>query len=557
MTICGIKLTHDSTIAVIENGRLQLSLELEKLSNNNRYKILEDVTMIPQILGDHGYDVHSIDQFVIDGWTGLENSSIRTKDNRSDILLSVAPYHENNIYDSILKSYPFNSLKLDNKCISYNSYTHVAGHVMSAYCTSPFGKDQEDTLVLIWDGGMFPRLYIVRGEKFTVENLGPIFYMGVNVYSMFAQHFGPFRINENVIKDELSIAGKVMAYIACGEVVDEIVTDLYAIYNQNIQEASKFCNIPNFPYTFANQFRAFTKNKGYSDENILTSFHYFLEKLLISSLKERMRCLNLSVRNLCFGGGAALNIKWNSALRRSGLFESVWVCPFPNDAGSAIGAACCEMFVEQKIRSLDWNVYQGPKIIHNELPAEWDSKPCSVNELAKLLHDSGEPVIFLNDRAELGPRALGNRSIIASPTCGNTKNILNWIKYREHYRPVAPLCLEEDAPTIFEPGCPDPYMLYDHNIRKEWLNKIPAVGHLDGSARLQTVSRQSNPCMYELLTEYKKITGIPVLCNTSANYKGSGFFPDTLSASKWGKVNYIWCENMLYEKAEKNKFNLF
>jgi carbamoyltransferase len=135
------------------------------------------------------------------------------------------------------------------------------------------------------------------------------------------------------------------------------------------------------------------------------------------------------------------------------------------------------------------------------------------------------------------------------------KRVLNYIKNREDYRPVAPICLEEDAKDIFAPGSKDPYMLFDHIVRPKWKDRIPAVCHLDGTARLQTVNEAENPVLYRLLIEYKRLSGTPLLCNTSANYSGKGFFPDLSSAMKWGKVNYVWCDNALYEKEKKVTFS--
>ncbi|MHC2176419.1 putative NodU family carbamoyl transferase [Bradyrhizobium diazoefficiens] len=106
------------------------------------------------------------------------------------------------------------------------------------------------------------------------------------------------------------------------------------------------------------------------------------------------------------------------------------------------------------------------------------------------------------------------------------KDHLNDIKRREHFRPVVPICLEDRAPEIFSPGTPDPYMLFDHQTRANWRDKIPAVVHLDGSARLQTISRNSPHKIAALLIEFEQLTGIPLLCTTSANLHGRGFFPD-------------------------------
>jgi carbamoyltransferase len=110
---------------------------------------------------------------------------------------------------------------------------------------------------------------------------------------------------------------------------------------------------------------------------------------------------------------------------------------------------------------------------------------------------------------------------------------------------VAPICLEDRAPEIFSPGTRDPYMLFDHEVRSGWTQRIPAVVHLDASARLQTVG-PDNPVMFRLLIAYERATGVSVLCNTSANLKGSGFFPDAESAMRWGRTRYVWSEGTLY-----------
>ncbi len=294
--------------------------------------------------------------------------------------------------------------------------------------------------------------------------------------------------------------------------------------------------------------RARLRLKAMAPEDVLASFHAFLERLLIRGVTISLqRYSSLGPRNLCISGGGGLNIKWNSALRASGLFDAVWVPPFPNDSGSAIGAACAAMAVQKGLVELEWSVYSGPALRDSKVPPEWDAAPCSMRELAILLA-SKKPVIFLTGPAELGPRALGARSILASATLSGMKDRLNDIKLREHFRPVAPICLEDRAPDIFIPGTPDRYMLFDHRTRAEWQDKIPAVVHLDGSARLQTVPRTSQHKIAELLVEYEKLTGIPLLCNTSANHHGCGFFPDVAAACEWGRIGHVWCDGMLWTK---------
>jgi carbamoyltransferase len=113
--------------------------------------------------------------------------------------------------------------------------------------------------------------------------------------------------------------------------------------------------------------------------------------------------------------------------------------------------------------------------------------------------------------------------------------------------------MEEHAPRIFDPGTHDPYMLFDHYVRAEWKTRVPAICHLDGTARLQTVKAQENESIYRLIDEYYRLTGIPLLCNTSANFNGSGFFPDCESAMQWAGVNYVYCAGILYEKIARAK----
>ena len=281
----------------------------------------------------------------------------------------------------------------------------------------------------------------------------------------------------------------------------------------------------------------------------MATLHVFFQDVLVEKLTALAARYPDYANYLSIVGGCGLNIKWNSAIRNTGVFRDVWVPPFPNDSGSALGVACCEMVAQGGPLHLDWHAYLGPHLKDNtdSLP-DWDSAPCSLQELAYILHTYNEPVVYLNDRAELGPRALGNRSILAAPVSPEMKKTLNRAKKREDYRPVAPICMEEYAAEIFSPGSSDPYMLFDHKVKPDWLEKIPAVCHLDGTARLQTVSEAGNQEVYTLIDAYRKLSGVPLLCNTSANYNGSGFFPDVKSAMEWDKVPNIYSEGKIYFK---------
>jgi carbamoyltransferase len=545
MLTCGLKLTHDSTIAVFEQHKLLMSIELEKIDNNNRYKIIDALENISSILKENGIQYSDIGRWVVDGWIGLNDSKIVSQRLNKKVELKVAPYHEIDLSKNILERNVFYGVLIEDQPIQYESYSHVGGHVLAAYYTSPFHKRNENSLILVWDGGMHPRIYGYDTKKRSIVNHGAIFSLGVNIYSIFSQYFRPFKINENVIKDELSIAGKVMAYIAYGKVDEQILLDLQRAYELTAKAAEDLNLIPSYPHLFAKAFTSISKGKSYKDENVLTSFHFFLGDLLLNKLKQ------FEGENICISGGAALNIKWNSSIRNSKLFKDVWVPPFPNDSGSAIGAGLCSLHYHNIVNDechFSWDIYSGPKLKKSNIPNGWTEMPFTIKMLARLLAETDEPILFINGNSELGPRALGNRSILCSPHTLGNKDRLNYLKMREYYRPVAPICLEEYGPDIFDPGSPDPYMLFEHRVRENWREKIPVVTHFDNTARLQTIDKTSNPIMYLLLHEFYLITGTPLLCNTSANFKGCGFFPDLASAMDWGQIKYVWSEGILYYK---------
>ncbi|WFU23346.1 carbamoyltransferase N-terminal domain-containing protein [Bradyrhizobium sp. CB1717] len=552
MRICGIKLTHDGAISVVEDGRLVFCTEQEKRGNSPRYQSVENLDAVVLALAEHGLDPRDIDQFVIDGWDGEIESQFQVLSGAVPIALKGAPYVERHA-EGLLDSVDGFGLILGGKVFPYKSYPHVTGHVASAYSTSPFASAGKPAFCLVWDGSIFPRLYYVepRGARF----IASLFPMIGHAYAAAGLHFGPYR-QPNRSSWDLGIAGKLMAYIALGSVDESIVAVFQELYEKRFaadtEQARRYrAHINNAESSLAAVHDFFEASSlrltAKRAEDVLASFHVFVERLLVKEMA--MVLLRYSslpgARNLCIAGGCGLNIKWNSALRAAGLFDDVWVPPFPNDSGSAIGAACGAMAAQNGFGPLEWSVYSGPDLQDSELPPDWEAAPCSLRELAAILADN-KPVIFLSGRAELGPRALGGRSILAAPTSTAMKDHLNDIKRREHFRPVAPICLEDRAPEIFSPGTPDPYMLFDHQTRAEWRDKVPAVVHLDGSARLQTISRNSPHKIAALLAEFEQLTGIPLLCNTSANLHGRGFFPDAAAACQWGRVEHVWCDGELW-----------
>jgi carbamoyltransferase len=232
---------------------------------------------------------------------------------------------------------------------------------------------------------------------------------------------------------------------------------------------------------------------------------------------------------LCMAGGVALNCVLNAYLRDKSSFENIWVQPAAGDAGTALGAALWidSQQREENARYFEMeHAYWGPGYTDDEIEKfiKWAKVPYRKSEniaedAAAILADD-KIIGWYQGRMEFGPRALGSRSILASPINASMQARLNEVKDREDFRPVAPVVLEDDAPEWFENASYSPFMLFVHNVRNDKASQIPAVRHVDGTARIQTINRSQHRLYHDLLQEFKKLTGVPVLINTSFNTLG-------------------------------------
>lgn len=541
----GLKLTHDGGFALLDGTTLVCSHETEKSGNQPRHAPLR-LSDVEPALELYGASPDDVDRVLVDGW--IDSCATIGEDGR-EATLPVAPYHETQGHRDVLMPLELTGLGLGKRSMPYLSYTHAAGHAAGTYAVSPWARDGLSALVLVWDGAMLPRLYRIDPNAPAIEPLRPLLACSGHVYPVFGSHFGPFIPGDDApTHDELpkeallDLSGKVMAWVGLGEVRDDLVSWLERVYSETASTRWEFV------FDFARAARRHADAEGLRDEDVVASFQAFLGGKLVAALARMLEHDPELPRRLCFTGGCALNIAWNAQLRACGLFEDVWVPPFPNDAGSGLGVAAADLLRSGEGPAIDWDVYRGQPLIPSSPADGWSAAPCDIPALAGFLHDTERPVVFLNGRAELGPRALGNRSILCSARSAHTKELLNDMKAREWYRPVAPICLEDDAPAVFDPGSPDPYMLFTHRVRSSWRDRVPAIVHVDGTARLQTIRREQNPTVAALLAEYRRLSGIPLLCNTSANLKGSGFFPDLRSATEWPPARHVWCDQMLFTR---------
>ncbi len=232
-------------------------------------------------------------------------------------------------------------------------------------------------------------------------------------------------------------------------------------------------------------------------------------------------------RNLAMAGGVALNCVANSRLFEFGPFDSVWVQPAAGDAGTALGAALAVATELGDHPSAMSTAALGPEWSDAEIEAclhaaavPFERPPDLARAVAQAL--AGDAIVaWFQGRSEFGPRALGHRSLMAHP--GHAANLerLNDVKGREQFRPVAPMVLLEDASCLFEGGpIPSPHMLFTHRVKRGWAARIPAVVHVDGTARIQTVAAGDEPLVHSMISGFKSITGLPVVVNTSLNTAG-------------------------------------
>lgn len=239
---------------------------------------------------------------------------------------------------------------------------------------------------------------------------------------------------------------------------------------------------------------------------------------------------------LTLAGGVALNCVANSRIAREGPFSQVWVQPAAGDAGTALGGALL-LTAGEGIKTepmtgadlgRDWSDAELGACL--KTAAVTFERPADIAATVAQALAENRIVAWFQGRSEYGPRALGHRSLMAHPGHAGNLERLNDVKGREQFRPVAPMVLADRAPEIFDGPMPSPYMLFVHDVAEPWRDRIPAVVHVDGTARIQTVDREREPLVARMLAEFERLTGLPVVVNTSLNTAGRPMVDDPRDA---------------------------
>ena len=521
---------HDSAVALIQNGKVLNAVEEERFTG---------------IKHDFSFPINSIN------WI-LKQNNISSKD------ISTVCYYENPKlkHDRDWKSYwkyfwknPFKFPKRLNHLddleqifplskIIYNN--HHLSHLSYSYFTSDF---QESAILSVDGVGEWDTTVLASGKDNIIKRYSEVVYphsLGL-LYSTITAFLG-FKPNEGEYKvmglapygTHLFHHKKFDKLIKETEDGFELNMDYFAYhYSDKImfnQKLSKLLGVPNrLPEEPINDIH----------KNISAALQYTYEKhffRLLNKLHEKTKS-----DNLCLSGGCAYNGTANGKIQSKTPFKNIWIPPAPSDAGSAIGAALHYWNHITNDRKVNTTPFLGPseKLLDIvKVVKENDDKifyeALSDEELfpkvAKLISE-GNIIGWVRGQLEFGARALGNRSILADPRDPQMKRRVNMVvKKREGFRPFAPLCCYDDMKNFFTPTIEIPYMNQIVSVKPQHRKKLPAITHIDGSSRVQTLREDFNPKMYKLLKEYQKITKYPILLNTSFNLKDQTMVRDSQEA---------------------------
>lgn len=523
MNILSIKAGHDGQVCSIEDGTLVFSYEAEK-NSGRRYAEASAY----DLLNAMGSVQEKPEAIAVSGWS-VGTSPLGYPIGAGYLGLTVPRITQWNF--------------LGQK-ILLGASSHERSHLLCSYAMSPFPQG-EPCYALIWEGFLGAIYKIDAGLN--ISKLVEVMRAPGDRYA-FAHAIVDPTFSLPAGKIRLSDAGKVMA-----------LAGFYRTVNPSPEEAELLIRVLNSSETVdcldkGKYARLQLYNSGIASESSKR-----LARLVSDGIFGRFfEALDKNCKEkypLLIGGGCGLNCEWNSRLLHSGKFESVFIPPCCNDTGSAIGTAVDIQWILTGKAKLIWNVYAGQDFeddlsaIRSAGTVDFRLVGGGLPIIAEALRN-GKIIAWVSGRCEIGPRALGNRSILAAPFLSDTRDRLNRIKQRESFRPIAPVCMEEDLMRCFEMGGTSPYML---QFAKVTAPSLGAITHVDGTARPQSVSRAQNALLYDLLFEFRKISGYGVLCNTSLNFKGCGFINKSTDLFRFARefgLDGVVIEGALFLRAQ-------
>ncbi len=551
---------HDSAAAIIKDGNIIAAAQEERFSRK-KHDARYPKNAINYVLKEANLKLSEIDYIVffekpflkferlLETYLAFAPKGFKSFSLSMPIWLREKLFQKNFLFEQ-LKKHDENFKDIKKIKFSEHHYSHAA----SAFYPSPF----EESIVLTLDGvGEWATTTVAIGKGNELKMLKEIYFphsLGL-LYSAFTYYIG-FKVNSG----EYKVMG--LAPYGKSKYKDLILEKLV-----NLKEDGSFkLNMEYFNYatglTMTND--KFSKLFGEPvrdpKKDKLTQFHMDIASSIQAVTEEIVLKITKSlsneykIKNLCLAGGVALNCVANGKILKQKIFDKIWIQPAAGDAGGSLGAALAYWYKELKkprkiFKDQMKGSYLGPKFQNDEIEEKFKKLNAKYKKLdsEKIIltaaeHLSQNKIIgWFQGRMEFGPRALGGRSILANPKSEKMQKDLNLkIKFRESFRPFAPAVLRENVSEWFDLNYDSPYMLLVADVNKKHqlnmsdeeknlfgINKlnikrssIPAITHVDYSARIQTVHKETNFKFYNLILEFKKITNCPVLVNTSFNVRG-------------------------------------
>jgi carbamoyltransferase len=539
MYILGINsVFHDSSAAILKDGKLLAAAEEERFTHikHGKRPIPFSTYQIPFHAIDYclktaGIDLKDVDHIAYSFNPYLIINEEKAKEPTIEIPLNLNGYHTNgsNPWESLFISSILNAPgqlldgwphHLQQRFVNsktsdweWHYVDHHVAHAASAFYPSPYSR----AAVLTLDG---------RGERatttYSVGKDNELTQIGqVNMphslgllYEKITAHLGFLPSSDEYKVMALASYGKPVFEKDFKEIIQITGNGQYTVNADDLESRFGPVRLRNEPFT----------------EHHFNIAHS-LQKVLEDTVIELTDWLHEQTgeENLCMAGGVALNCVMNSRIKERGSFKNIWVQPASGDSGTALGAAIWIDKQQREDAGRDFEMthaYWGPDYSDKEIEdflkkskIEYRVMENQASETADILA-SNKIIGWFQGPMEFGPRALGSRSILASPIDPSMQSRLNEIKDREDFRPVAPVVMEEDADEWFDKADRSPFMLFVYDVKPDKANTIPAVKHVDGTARIQTINHDQHPSYYNMIKAFKEKTGVPVLVNTSFNTLG-------------------------------------
>ncbi|MBR4410213.1 MAG: hypothetical protein IKV72_01560 [Firmicutes bacterium] len=558
MIILGVNFFFEhSSVAVIEDGKLVYSAEEERFSGikgGKRYSPFSvhfPYKAMYSALNHLDLNIRDVDAIALsyEKWDHLKGLFSKRWSYYDDYYALRGLFHTKRILCSDYETLQYMSDRIsssDLKKVPLIYFDHHLSHAASAYCYSGF----EESLVFVADccgEKSCTSLYIGSSAGLKkIKSFDIPHSLGI-LYSVVTKHLG-----FDSFQDEF----KVMGLASYGR--DTYLDAFKNIITFNEQGDYKI-NPANMFNLSAYLGPARKKGEEISQRHmdIAKSLQTVLETILLNLFSHYRE--KTGIRNLCMAGGVALNCVANGKISDAKIFDNIFVQPAASDAGTSMGAAALAYFkLKGKMQISFDNMYLGTEysnknieklITDSKLKASFLTDEELIDEAAKRMA-AGQIGGLFRGRMEAGPRALGNRSVIASPAPTDMLERINHIKGREMFRPIAPI-VKEDRFDSFFTGEKNQYMLFTCTVRPEAAHLIPAVTHVDNTSRVQTVTETSNPFVYSLISKFESITGIPVIVNTSLNFRGKPIVEnptDAIGSFYSSGLDFLIIENYLLEK---------